>query len=96
MTTCQFEPCLRKVWVQRDRFLVEPLCLGAIRLREALEMRKAAQEILIGFRVVGLPAPDPRLFARGELHFKRRHNVLCDVVLQGEDIGELAVVAFGP
>ncbi len=51
---------------------------------------------LIGFRVVGGSCKDRRSFIRYEPHLKRRDDGLCDLILQSEDVGQVAVEAFGP
>ncbi len=45
---------------------------------------------------VYLMTPSPPLLFQRELEFQRRHDLLHDLVLQGKDVCEGAVVALGP
>ena len=36
------------------------------------------------------------LFLQGELQIQRRHDLLHDLILQGKDVFEWAIVALGP
>jgi hypothetical protein len=47
-----------------------------------------------GIEVVGWLALDADVLVRLKLRLDRRHNALGDLVLDGEDVGNLAVVTF--
>ena len=76
---------------QRDATL--PECRGQPR-RE--HQRAHAQEAVVRLQVRRADADDAGLLGGRQPDLERRHDLERDLVLDGEDVGELAVVAVGP
>ena len=59
-------------------------------------MPETALEALPGIHAFGRPAPGALALDAAELGFERGDDRRHDLVLHGEDVLEIAVVAFGP
>ena len=56
----------------------------------------AAQEKLVGFNVGGPPMSQPARLAGDQLDFECGHDLQRQLVLNGEDVGEITIEAVGP
>ena len=87
---------VRVVRIERDRAIEQALRLGVVLADRAVVQHLGGQHAFIGRHVVGRLAL--RAVVRGGLDAagKRRDDRAGHLVLDGEDILKLAVVAFGP
>ena len=84
------------VGVELDRLLVQTARL-AIRLgREALPELPPPQHAVVSLEVLGLAAPRQTALALTELAGERRHDPAGHLVLDLEDVREVAIEALGP
>ena len=67
-----------------------------VRLRHAPDMSLGARHKLPGAEIVRRARQGANALRGQQLRFDRRRDAAGDLVLHGEDIAELAVVAFGP
>ena len=74
----------------------EPPRLILICLCGLPKMLQSAPEEFIGFSVVCLPARYSGCFTFGELDLESRYYMVGNVILQGEDVANLMIVALGP
>ena len=56
----------------------------------------AAKAVGIGFNILGRRRPDGHAFRRQELDLQGCHDLQRDLVLEREDVAEVAVIALGP
>ena len=54
------------------------------------------QKQIVGFHVLGSTVPEARLLVSAQLHLQGGDDFVGDLVLYGEDVFEVAVVAFRP
>jgi hypothetical protein len=85
-----------KIRVPFKRFAIELLGLDHVVRSEAQVVLPALEHRLVRFEVVGLSAPDPLLFLRGELNPQRRHYSTSDLILHVENFFQLPLVVLGP
>jgi hypothetical protein len=65
------------------------------RLKVLREQLQPAQVVLVGFEVAGRRPRQRLLFGAQQVDPERRRDLGRDVVLDGEDVGQGAVVALG-
>ena len=87
---------LTVVRVDRDRLLEQRLRDHAVLPRHAPVMRQRAHHQIPGVHAVRRLALRAEAFRRVELRLDRRHDVFGDLVLHGEHVGDLAIVALRP
>src|SRR5271165_2019671 len=70
------------------------LAIGFLRLQ--IPKLAAAQEQVIGFKIVGVLGQEPLPVVRAEIECERDDNLLGNVILDGEDVRNVSVKALGP
>ena len=83
------------------RIQVQSLHEEPARLRVALARRAPVlvpppEDEIVGLEVSGRRPGDPSLLDLGELHREGADDLLGHLVLEGEDVADLPVVALGP
>jgi len=84
------------VRVEREGAVKQPLRLVVVLLGRAVVQHLGGQHALIGRHVVGRLALRPVVASGLDAAGKRRDDRTGHLVLDGEDILEVAVIAFGP
>src|SRR5262245_46812164 len=74
---------------QRTRFLVGSLASSPLQL-------SPAKIVIVGLEIVGASARDAPPLALAELYRQGRDDLSRHLILHGEDVGQVAVVPFGP
>src|SRR5690348_8049335 len=92
-------PRLSIVRVERSRFLAEPgdRLLAAYGTERTADPLLASHQIeIVGFDIRCAAALDRFLLGRKQLHLQRVDDRLRDLVLDFEDVSQIAVEAIGP
>src|SRR5215471_12663881 len=79
-----------------DRLPAQHLCFGICCRRPSADGRQSSDHALLGIKAFGWLSPAAGVFCRVQLGLDRRHDPFGDLVLHGEDVAEIAVVALGP
>jgi hypothetical protein len=86
----------REIGVELDGASEERLRLGVLLRREAVQVPQAALVVLPRVQVLGRLAVSAFALDAAEGWLDGGDDCVCYLVLDGEDILEIAVVAFGP
>ena len=87
---------VRVVGVDVDRLRQQRLRLLVLVRAQPPDVRQRADDKVPGVDVLGRLAANPRRFRHQDLREDRPDHVVGDVVLQFENVGQLAIIAFRP
>jgi hypothetical protein len=87
---------LRKLRIELDGPLEQRTRFFDRRRAALKDQLTAAQVVVVGFEVVRVLALHAAPLALRQRHRKGRDDLRRDFVLHGEDVGQLAVISFGP
>src|SRR6187551_3376499 len=82
-----------EIWVQLQRAFIE--LLGLLELWQPLQAQVQVvglDKSQVGFAVLGRLAREFRLLPRRELRLQLQGDLLCEISLDREDIGQIAIV----
>ena len=82
----------RPVGIQGCRLFQQSFRLLCVRIVQIAQQIRGAEHEIVGLRRGSFR----RLFRAGQLHAQGGKNALAYLVLEGEDVAHLALVAFGP
>jgi hypothetical protein len=85
-----------KVWIALDGALQHRFGLDTRLLRRVPPALAAAQKVVMRRGIAGGFAGEPAAFRISQIQGESAHDLLRHLVLDGEDVVEIAVVAFGP
>src|SRR5438094_3485858 len=86
----------RVIRVELDRFCKHPPRELEITFGIPVKKIATAQVVSVGLHVQSRRFADQFLFLRQQLHFQLLDDSVRDFVLDGEDVGEIAIVSLGP
>ena len=86
----------RELRIERDRPFEGRAGLGGPLLRPPPKPFPRLQEQVVGLEVLRVAAPDAGPLARGQVELQRGDDGVGDLVLKGEDVFEVAIVALRP